>query len=50
MHINKSYQHTNSFSAYGGNIQWKSDGSKYYVYGANDETIHEFDADGEVVG
>ena len=42
---NKSYyQHTGSFSAYGGNIQWKSDGSKYYVLGASDETIHEFDA------
>lgn len=44
---NKSYyQSTGSFDGYGGNIQWKSDGSKYYVLGAKDETIYEFDASG----
>ncbi len=41
---NKSYyQTTNSFDGYGVNVQWKSDGTIYYMPGAYDESLYQFE-------
>mgnify|MGYP001193793015 CR=1 FL=1 len=36
------YQATTSFDGYGLNMQWKSDGTRFYVVGGGDEMIQEY--------
>ena len=36
------YQATNNFNGYGLNMQWKSDGTRFYVVGGGDECIQEY--------
>tara|TARA_B100000945_G_scaffold207854_1_gene167268 strand:+ start:150 stop:2147 length:1998 start_codon:yes stop_codon:yes gene_type:complete len=38
------YQATNNFNGYGLNMQWKSDGTRFYVVGGGDECIQEYRA------